>query len=302
MAAMTLLQPDLAVPHGPAPSDPAPYEVSAAARSTALVFASPHSGRHYPAALMAATSLDALSIRLSEDCHVDSLIAAGPAQGAAVIAATYGRAFMDVNRSPLELDPDMFDPGLPPDRVAGSSRVAAGLGVIARIVAEGREIYRGKLAPAEALSRLQAIHEPYHAALAQLLAERRQAHGCAVLIDWHSMPSSASGGGWGRPGCDFVLGDRHGASCGAGLTRMVDEALTRMGYQVARNRPYAGGYTTEHYGKPAAGIHALQIEINRGLYLNEADLTLSGGYAGLKRNLDRLIGLLAAASWEDLLA
>ncbi len=279
--------------------DPAPFVLTQAAWSTALVFASPHSGRHYPADLMAATRLDGLSIRQSEDGYVDQLIAGGPAQGASLIAATYGRAYLDVNRSPLELDPDMFDGALPPDQVRASARVSAGLGVIAKIVAEGQEIYRDRLAPTEAQARLETVHGPYHQALSKLLAQTQQDHGLAVLIDWHSMPSAASGGGWGRAGSDFVLGDRHGTSCGSGLTRLVDESLTRMGYQVARNSPYAGGYTTEHYGCPSQGIHALQIEINRRLYLNEADMTLSSGFASLKRNLDRLIGILASRTWAD---
>ena len=279
--------------------DPAPFVLTRAAQPSPLVFASPHSGRHYPASLMQATRLDDLSIRQSEDGYVDQLIAGGPSQGASLIAATYGRAYLDVNRSPLELDPDMFEGDLPPDQVRASARVSAGLGVIAKIVAEGQEIYRDRLAPLEAQARLEAVHGPYHAALSDLLAQTSQAHGLVILIDWHSMPSMASGGGWGRVGSDFVLGDRHGTSCSSGLTRLVDEGLTRMGYQVARNSPYAGGYTTEHYGQPSQGIHALQIEINRRLYLNEADMTLSSGFASLKRNLDRLIGILVSRPWAD---
>jgi N-formylglutamate amidohydrolase len=279
--------------------DPAPFVLTRAAQSSALVFASPHSGRHYPASLMEATQLDGLSIRQSEDGYVDQLIAGGPTKGASLIAATYGRAYLDVNRSPLELDPDMFDGDLPMDRLRGSARVSAGLGVIAKIVGEGQEIYRHRLAPTEAQARLENVHQPYHTALSELLGQTQQDHGLAVLIDWHSMPSAASGGGWGRAGSDFVLGDRHGTSCGSGLTRLVDESLTRMGYQVARNSPYAGGYTTEHYGCPSLGIHALQIEINRRLYLNEADLTLSTGFVSLKRNLDRLIEILASTPWPE---
>ncbi len=279
--------------------DPAPFVLTRAAQSRPLVFASPHSGRHYPASLMAATRLDGLSIRQSEDGYVDQLIAGGQDHGASLIAASYGRAYLDVNRSPLELDPDMFEGDLPPDQVRASARVSAGLGVIAKIVGEGQEIYRRRLAPADAQARISAIHQPYHAALSDLLDQTGRAHGLVVLIDWHSMPSAASGGGWGRAGSDFVLGDRHGTSCGSGLTRLVDESLTRMGYQVARNSPYAGGYTTEYYGQPSKGIHALQIEINRRLYLNEADMTLSSGFVSLKRNLDRLIGLLAATNWTE---
>lgn len=299
MGLMTLTNPH---PLTPLEIDPAPFVMVRAARPTAMVFASPHSGRHYPSDLMAASRLDDLAIRRSEDGYVDQLIAEGPKVGASLIAATYGRAYMDVNRSPLELDPEMFEGALPADQVQPSSRVAAGLGVIAKIVGEGQEIYRHRLAPSEAEARLKRVHRPYHAALSEVLVQTKRDHGLAVLIDWHSMPSAASGGGWGRAGSDFVLGDRHGSACGASLTRLVDESLTRMGYQVARNSPYAGGYTTEHYGQPSNGVHVLQIEINRRLYLNEADLTLSPGYASLKRNLDRLIGVLAACPWAERLA
>jgi N-formylglutamate amidohydrolase len=296
MGLMTLPKPPIYAPPLP---EPAPFIMVPAARPTAMVFASPHSGRHYPPDLMAASRLDGLAIRQSEDGYVDQLIAEGPKEGASLIAATYGRAYMDVNRSPLELDPEMFEGALPADQVQPSLRVAAGLGVIAKIVGEGQEIYRHRLPSSEAQARIDRVHRPYHAALSELLVQTNRDHGLAVLIDWHSMPSAASGGGWGRAGSDFVLGDRHGSACGAGLTRLVDESLTRMGYQVARNSPYAGGYTTEHYGQPTKGVHVLQIEINRRLYLNEADLTLSPNYASLKRNLNRLIGLLTACPWAE---
>jgi N-formylglutamate amidohydrolase len=264
---------------------------------TALVFASPHSGRIYPAGLMAASRLDADTIRRSEDAHVDDLIAAGPAHGAAVIAARLARAWLDVNRDPWELDPAMFEDELPAYARVHSSRVAAGLGSIARIVSEGQEIYARKLTFAEAAARVEAVHRPYHQALADLLAGARRASGAAVLIDWHSMPSAAARQGAGG-GCDMVLGDRFGAACSPVVSRRVEQALRAKGYKVARNAPYAGGYTTEHYGRPDRRAHALQIEINRALYMDERTLRPTAGYATLKADLETVFGALAAADWR----
>jgi len=259
-----------------------------------FVFASPHSGREYPAELMAAAALDSAAIRRSEDCFVDELIAAAPASGVSLLTARYGRAYIDVNREAYELDQAMFEDELPPFARARTARVAAGLGSIARVVGEGQEIYRRKLTFAEARGRIEAVHQPYHRALAALLEETRAAHGRAALIDWHSMPSAASGDpAYGRKGCDMVLGDRFGSACAPGLTRLVERELESMGYRVARNAPYAGGYTTEFYGRPDEGLHALQIEINRGVYLDEAALEPSAGFARLKRDLDRLCAALA---------
>src|SRR5271165_2653242 len=182
--------------------------------ATALVFASPHSGRIYPPGLMAASCLDAEAIRQSEDAHVDDLISGAPAHGVTVIAARLARAWIDVNREPWELDPGMFEDELPSYAMGRTARVAAGLGSIARIVSDGQEIYHRKLTFAEALARVEAVHRPYHAALAELVAQARQARGAAVLIDWHSMPSAAARHGADaradRGGCDVVLGDRFG--------------------------------------------------------------------------------------------
>jgi N-formylglutamate amidohydrolase len=259
-----------------------------------FVFASPHSGREYPAELMAAAALDGAAIRRSEDCFVDELIAAAPASGVSLLTARYGRAYIDVNREAYELDQAMFEDELPPFARARTARVAAGLGSIARVVGEGQEIYRRKLTFAEARGRIEAVHQPYHRALAALLEETRAVHGRAALIDWHSMPSAASGDpGYGRKGCDMVLGDRFGSACAPGLTRLVERELESMGYRVARNAPYAGGYTTEFYGRPDEGLHALQIEINRGVYLDEAALKPTAGFARLKHDLDRLCAALA---------
>ena len=217
----------------------APFTLTRAAEpSTPFVFASPHSGRDYPDELMDAAALDSAAIRRSEDAFVDELIGSAPQLGAALLTARFARAYVDVNREAYELDPAMFEDELPPFARGRTARVAAGLGSIARVVGEGQEIYRRKLTFAEARRRIEAVHGPYHAALAGLLEETRARHGRAVLIDWHSMPSAASGdAAYGRRGCDIVLGDRFGAACAPGLTRLVERVLVARGYGVARNAP-----------------------------------------------------------------
>ena len=219
--------------------------------------------------------------------------------GATVILARLARVWLDVNREPWELDPAMFSDELPAYARGRSARVAAGLGSIARIVAEGEEIYAGKLTFAEARERVEAVHQPYHAALGQLVAAARATHGLAILVDWHSMPSAAATRATGGA-CDMVLGDRFGGSCAPAVARAVEHGLTGLGYAVARNAPYAGGYTTEHYGTPARGVHAVQIEVNRALYVDEATLAPTPGFARLKADLERLFATLAAADWSGL--
>jgi N-formylglutamate amidohydrolase len=265
---------------------------------TPLVFASPHSGRLYPKDMMAA--LDAKTIRRSEDAFVDELISGAPALGAALITARLARAYVDVNREPFELDSSMFAEELPDFARSRTARVAAGLGAIPRVVSEGQEIYARKLTFAEANGRIEGAHRPYHAALARLLGEAHAAHGFAILIDWHSMPAAAArANGRDRP-CDMVLGDRFGAACAGILSSRVDRELAGLGYQVTRNTPYAGGYTTEFYGRPARRIHALQIEINRSLYLDEPALAPTTGFQGLKGDLEHLTQALAGTDWRPL--
>ena len=255
---------------------------------TPLVFASPHSGRDYPDDMMSAAALDAQTIRRSEDAFVDDLIAAAPDLGAATITARYARAYIDLNREAFELDAAKFSDELPEFARGRTARVAAGLGAIARVVSEGQEIYARKLMFSEARGRIEGAHRPYHAALERLIAEAHRTHGFAILIDWHSMPAAAAkAGGRDRP-CDFVLGDRFGAACAGMLTARVERELEAMGYRVARNTPYAGGYTTEHYGRPARRTHALQIEINRGIYLDYATLIPTSGFELLMASLERL--------------
>ena len=282
----------------PAPAlEATPYRLARAdVAATPVICASPHSGRIYPLAMMAASQLDRRAIRRSEDAHVDELIAAAPSFGHALIAAQFARAFIDVNREPWELDPAMFEDELPAFAKARTARVAAGLGAIARIVCEGQEIYARKLTFAEAEARVRQVHQPYHAALTALIAETKATRGLAILIDWHSMPAAAASGRNGEP-CDFVLGDRFGAACASAVPALVDRELSAMGYRVARNTPYAGGYTTEHYGRPARGVHALQIEVNRALYVDEVSLAPTPGFDRLKSDLEHLFKTLADTDW-----
>jgi len=267
-----------------------------ASAATALVFASPHSGRIYPTGMMAASRLDADAIRRSEDVWVDRLIERATAFGVGVITARLARVYLDVNREPWELDQGMFSDELPAYARGRSARVAAGLGAIARIVAEGEEVYARKLTFAEARHRVEAVHAPYHAALRGLVDEALEAHGVAVLLDWHSMPSAAARHS-AAGACDVVLGDRFGGACTPAIARIVERGLTDLGYTVARNAPYAGGYTTEHYGRPARGVHALQIEVNRALYVDEVSLAPTPGFDRLKSDLEHLFKTLADTDW-----
>ena len=253
-----------------------------------FVFCSPHSGSVYPTALMMATRLDPAALRKSEDCYVDDLFAPVAALGAPLIAARFPRAYLDVNREPYELDPQLFAGPLPEFANTQSARVVGGLGTIARIVADQEEIYRERLGVDVALERIERLYFPFHRALGALLAATRDRFGVAVLVDCHSMPSGAAGSGSSqRP--HFVLGDRFGGSCDARLTRQLRDALGGHGYDVHLNRPYAGGFITENYGRPSAGIHAIQIEINRALYLDEATFTRSSGFTRLQANLGRVV-------------
>lgn len=273
----------------------APVEVLAPpALATPFVFASPHSGRRYPGELLRMSRLDRHALRQSEDCYVDLLFDDAPLFGAPLLRALFPRAYVDVNRSRHELDPRMFADQLPKSIDARSNRVLAGLGVIPRIVADGKDIYGRKLNYFEARRRLAACYDPYHRAVGDLLGTSRQKFGCAILIDCHSMPSA--GVAPFRDGdrrIDFVLGDRFGSSCAPGLVSLVEVSLSRMGYQVSRNAPYAGGFVAAAYGRPADGIHVLQIEINRALYLDEARLARTPGYDTLKSDLRRLISEIA---------
>lgn len=249
-----------------------------------VVFNSPHSGRTYPAAFLAASRLDAATIRRSEDGFVDDLFRPAVAMGAPLLRAHFPRAWLDVNREPFELDPKMFAGAMPPYANVRSTRVTGGLGTIPRVVADNEEIYPGRLPIADGLARIDQVYMPYHRTLRGLVDATVDAFGACLLIDCHSMPSSVRAANLrGRP--DIVLGDRHGTSCSAELSDAAESILVRLGYDVSRNRPYAGGYITEHYGRPASGVHALQIEVNRALYLNERTLEKTGSFPRLLANL-----------------
>ena len=271
-----------------------PFRLDRPVRQTVpFVFASPHSGRHYPASLLERSRLDATTLRRSEDAFVDELFAGAIGLGAPLLAAHFPRAFLDVNRSMAELDAGMFHGrlGVPVD--APSARVVAGLGVIPRIVRDGAEIYRGKLDSREADSRLTELYMPYHQALAELMEQTRALFGVAVLIDCHSMPSALS-----VP--DIVLGDRYGASAAAQLTARAEAAFIREGFTVARNTPYAGGHTTTLHGRVAAGCHALQIEINRALYLDEERIAKKAVFGTVRARLTRAMRILTAIPLSQL--
>ena len=249
-----------------------------------FVFNAPHAGDVYPASFLAASQLSPIALRRSEDALVDRLFGSVVRLGAPLMSARFPRAYLDVNREPYELDPRMFEGRLPPYANARSMRVAGGLGTIPRIVADGHEIYRGRLPVAEALRRIDLLYKPYHRALRARLASTVELFGRVVLIDCHSMPSSSlSREDFAR--ADIVLGDRYGTSCAPLLTDLVDTALRHRGYVVVRNKPYAGGFITEHYGAPALGRHALQIEVNRALYMDERTLEPSSGFAKLSEDL-----------------
>ena len=263
-----------------------PYRIVRPRKQTApFIFASPHSGRAYPADFVASSWLTPLALRRSEDAFVEELFEGAVERGSPIIAARFPRAFLDVNRAASELDPAMFDGALPMEVAEPSTRVTSGLGVIPRIVRDGAEIYRRKLSPVEAERRLTRLYRPYHAALAGLVEETRLRFGVAILVDCHSMPSAAS-----TP--DVVFGDRYGASASSNLMRQAEIAFEACGFTTARNIPYAGGYTTHLYARRERGVHALQIELNRTLYLDEEMIEPSGRFEETRTRLGEALGKL----------
>lgn len=276
---------------------PPPFEVEAPSVQTIpFVFSSPHSGTYYPLSFRAQSRLDAIMLRRSEDSFVDEIFSRAPAHGAPLIKATYARAYLDLNREPFELDPAMFHGDLPVHVNASSPRVTEGLGTIARIVASGTEIYRGKLDFADAEDRLETIYRPYHETLDRLVAATRLRFGCAVMIDCHSMPSA--GANIAGPACrrvaDIILGDRHGTACSPRITDLAESYLRSKGYSVARNLPYAGGHNTKTHGRPDEGIHALQIEISRHLYMNQRLIERNPDFDIVRRDMTGLVAEFSA--------
>lgn len=276
------------------------FEILAPAQwSVPAVFNSPHSGTFIPPTLLQQSRLSAEELRQSEDCFVDELFSSCQAAGAPLLRALVSRAYIDLNREPYELDARMFFESLPGHINKASSRVASGLGTVPRIVAEGEEIYRGRISLNEALQRIETVYRPYHRALTALLNECYNATGFSLLIDCHSMPSTAVSI---RPGhsTDIVLGDRFGAACNTEIADALEEMLSRTGFSVIRNRPYAGGFITETHGTPRHNRHALQIEINRALYMDEQKLEKRPEFAEIQGKLSEIIKGLLAILPQDL--
>ena len=260
-----------------------------------LLLTSPHSGAHYPKSFIDASRLDAHAIRQSEDMFVDALLAKAPAHGIGVLSANYPRAYVDLNRAPYELEQALFKDALPAHIDRYSARAAAGLGTVPRLVAEKTPIYDGKLSFAEAERRIQNVYHPFHRKLEDTLHTLLHSFGYAVLLDTHSMPSQATRLSSKGRRIDFVLGDRYGRSCDARLSDWLERDLTARGWQVARNKPYAGGFITDRYGSPADGMHAVQIEINRAIYMDEKNYTKHAGFTRLQNDLTGLVAALATA-------
>lgn len=276
---------------------PAPFEVVAPREvATPLVFSSPHSGSVYPERFLQQSRLDASNLRRSEDAYVDALFAAAAIVGAPMLRANFPRAYLDLNREPYELDPRMFKEALPEFANTRSLRVAAGLGTIPRVVADAREIYAAKLPVTEALERIERLYKPFHATLAALLDSAWRRFGVAVLVDCHSMPSTPPREDAPmrdkRP-VDFVIGDRFGSSCNVRFVEILERRLREFGYEIRRNKPYAGGFITAHYGRPALGRHALQIEVARSLYMNETTLERNERFDLVAEHLREAIAELA---------
>jgi len=272
------------------------FEVDHPVRQTIpFVFASPHSGTNYTAAFIKASRLDALSLRRSEDSFVDDLYADVPKCGAPLLKALFPRAYVDPNREAYELDPRMFEDPLPKHVNTNSPRVFAGLGTVPRVVTNGDEIYQNKISFEDAKSRIEFCYFPYHAMLQNLIDETKQKFGKCILIDCHSMPSI--GGPMdddkGNQRVDVVLGNNHGEACAPPLINFVESHLKELGLIVRRNHPYAGGYTTRHYGAPEMDVHALQIEVNRAIYMDEDTITRSAGFDDLKAKLSSLLNAFA---------
>ena len=259
-----------------------------AAQSSCVVFASPHSGQDYTWSFMRKTVLNEHAIRSSEDAFVDQLFECAPEYGATFLKAGAPRAFVDLNRARDELDPALIE-GV--RRIRHNPRVASGLGVIPRVVANGRAIYRGKMSLHEAQERITDYWEPYHDKLQGLLDLAHARHGQTVLIDCHSMPHEAMDGvmraGMQRP--DVVLGDRFGAAASGDVVDRIEAAFAAAGFVVTRNAPFAGAYITQAYGKPAIGQHAVQVEIDRSLYMNEKLIRPNGDFEAVQAALRAVV-------------
>jgi N-formylglutamate deformylase len=266
-----------------------------------LIFNSPHSGSVYPPSFVAAARIDLATLRRSEDSFVDGLIDAMPGLGFPLMKAHFPRSYVDVNREPYELDPRMFSGRLPGYANTRSMRVAGGLGTIPRVVGDGQDIYRARLSVEEGLARIEGLYKPYHRALRRLVNSAFKRFGVAIVVDCHSMPSTGlTREERKRP--DIVIGDRYGTSCAPLLMDTVETVFRSRGYSVIRNKPYAGGFITENYGSPVDGFHALQIEVNRAIYMDEVKRERGPRFAALASDFVELATTLAALPPETLVA
>ena len=264
-----------------------------------IIFNSPHSGSVYPDSFLQTTRIDLEALRRSEDSFMDELIRGLVDRGFPVMQAHFPRCYIDVNREPYELDPRMFIGRLPSFANTRSMRVAGGLGTIPRVAADGQEIYRERINVDDAIGRIEALYKPYHRALRKLVTRTFEAFGTVIVVDCHSMPSvGLSRDEPRRP--DVVIGDRYGTSCMALVSDIVEQTLIGRGYSVGRNRPYAGGFITEHYGNPAHGAHAVQVELNRAIYMDERRRERSERFSDVIDDFALLAEALAEVPWGDL--
>ena len=264
-----------------------------------IIFNSPHSGSVYPDSFLQTTRIDLEALRRSEDSFMDELIRGLVDRGFPVMQAHFPRCYIDVNREPYELDPRMFIGRLPSFANTRSMRVAGGLGTIPRVAADGQEIYRERINVDDAIGRIEALYKPYHRALRKLVTRTFEAFGTVIVVDCHSMPSvGLSRDEPRRP--DVVIGDRYGTSCMALVSDIVEQTLIGRGYSVGRNRPYAGGFITEHYGNPAHGAHAVQVELNRAIYMDERRRERSARFSEVIDDFALLAEALAEVPWGDL--
>ena len=279
---------------------PPPFEIVEPAQWRApIIFNSPHSGSAYPGEFLNVSRIDLPTLRRSEDSFMDELIGGLGDRGFAVVRVHFPRSYVDVNREPYELDPRMFSGRLPSFANTRSMRVAGGLGTIPRVVGDGQEIYRERLAVDDALARIETLYKPYHRALRRLINRVHQSFGTVVVVDCHSMPSiGVSRDEPRRP--DLVIGDRYGTSCSPLLPDCVEGTMSRLGYSVGRNKPYAGGFITEHYGNPASGLHAIQLELNRAIYMDERRREKGARFAQVAADFIRLADALATMPLGDL--
>jgi N-formylglutamate amidohydrolase len=264
-----------------------------------IIFNSPHSGSVYPDHFLSASRIDLTALRRSEDSFMDELIGGLSDRGFPTVRVNFPRSYVDVNREPYELDPRMFSGRLPSFANTRSMRVAGGLGTIPRVVGDGQEIYRERISVDEALARIEAFYKPYHRALRRLINKTYQAFGTVIMVDCHSMPSiGVSRDEPRRP--DVVIGDRYGTSCASLLADTVEQTMKRMGYSVGRNKPYAGGFITEHYGNPASALHTIQLELNRAIYMDERRRERNARFAQVASDFVSLADALAAVPLDKL--